>query len=179
MGLAKSFIIGLVAFLGLNFVFEILALTISGGIAILGTMPMVIFPMLFGNILFTPGVVSNYIVAAFGQLMISSETAAFALIIQTLGMVISPLVASILAGRLGGSRSGAFFGWFLVSVVAMVGALVFYFIYAVIFTFYYAISPLLAITEVWIYLAEIIIGGIVNGVFYGGIALIFKRDEFY
>ncbi|MBY9003925.1 MAG: hypothetical protein KGD73_08135 [Candidatus Lokiarchaeota archaeon] len=170
MGFGKSFGFSLLTYIGLNFLFLIIAETISGDLnnifTVISADPFIIILILFGPITNTPGIVFNgIIIEVMGPLRPD-------VLIEFVGYIVSPFIAAIVAGRVG-EKKGASFGGFLLTTVLSalaVSALVFL-----------SPSSLMAYTlptnMTTIVFASI--GGITNGVFYGAFALLFTKTEMY
>ena len=163
IGLGKALGFSLLAFIGLNFLFIIIAETISGGLNTLFSTitadPLYIIVIFFGPISMMPGTV---ITALYTSIALGMTDVAA--LVQIIGFIVSPFVAALVAGRTGGSKGGSFGGWML---AALIGAT------AVAVLFYIQLdAPILVIIG-------IMLSGAVNGIFYGCFALLFTKTEMY
>ena len=163
IGLGKALGFSLLAFIGLNFLFSIIAYTISGDLNLLfsaiSSDPLIIITILFGPISMMPGFV---ITALYTSIALGMTDVAA--LIQLIGFIVSPFVAALVAGRTGGGKGGSFGGWMLAALIGAAALAVLAFIE---FT-----SPILPIIG-------IMLSGAVNGVFYGCFALLFTKTEMY
>ena len=162
IGLGKALGFSLLAFIGLNFLFIIIAYTISGDLnslfSTISSNPLTIITILFAPISYMPGTVITGISTS-----ISLGMPDLAALIQFIGFIVSPFVAALVAGRTGGGKGGSFGGWML---AALIGAT------AVAVLRYIELDPIMDIIG-------IMLSGAVNGVFYGCFALLFTKTEMY
>ncbi|MFX1587850.1 MAG: hypothetical protein ACFFC1_06830 [Promethearchaeota archaeon] len=172
MGFGKAFGFSLLAYIGLNFLFLIIAFTISGALNLLfqdiSSQPLILFVLFLGPIYFFPGLnVSDiYSSIALG--------ATPDILILAIGSVVSPFVASIIAGKMGENKVGSFGGWFAASMLCSIILGIFAFIEPLVLS-YYGI-PVVDPTSTFIIS---IMSGAVSGVFYGAFALLFTKTEYY
>jgi len=163
IGLGKALGFSLLAFIGLNFLFIIIAYTISGDLNLLfsaiSSDPLIIIFIFFEPIRYMPGTVITDLYNS-----ISLGMTDVAALIQYIGFIVSPFVAALVAGRTGGGKGGSFGGWML---AALIGAT------AVAVLFYVQLAA--PIGEIII----IMLSGAVNGIFYGCFALLFTKTEMY
>lgn len=169
MGLGKALGFSLLAYVGLNFLFVIISETISGNLNLLfssiSTNPLIIMVIFFGPIIDVP---SSEIFTLYAQI----STGIFdSTLIQTIGFIVTPFVASIVAGRTGGSKGASFGGWMLTCLISSsaLGVLGF-------------ISPAtlgIPVAGAVTFLIMVIISALINGVFYGCFALLFTKAEMY
>ncbi|MFX0080476.1 MAG: hypothetical protein ACFE94_01860 [Candidatus Hodarchaeota archaeon] len=190
MGFGKSFLLSLVAFVGLNFIFVILYFAIdqdSGGFDSLMTTiedaPLMIIFYLFGSVASTPFINLD---GAIAQPLFNGDTA---FLILSLGYLAAPIIAAILAGKFAESKFQGFTGWMLTVIVSTVTVVVGVFLsqtmlntlksstYFVYFNTYFP-SLLLSggFEEVLIYL---IISCVVNIGFYSFFAFLLSKTEYY
>jgi len=167
MGFGKAFALSLVAFIGLNFGLVIIIEAIGGTIgefftnlADMGNLSTA----LFGPIATYPGIVAT---AMLTMLLTDAVPFDLEILLGLIFYIVAPLLASILAGRLGENRAQCFGAWFLVAMVSMGGYLTLTLIVGVT-------ADLLMIT-----IAGVILSGVINGFFYGCFALLVARSEFY
>jgi len=172
MGLGKALGFSLLALIGLNFLFVIITQTISGDLNLLfsdiSSDPLIILLIFFGPIISMPGTVFSSI-----YLQISSGTIGSSLI-QSIGFIISPFVASLIAGRTGENKGGSFGGWMLTAIIGAVALGILAFISPATLL-YYGIPVLDPI----VVLISFLMSGAVNGVFYGCFSLLFTKEEMY
>ena len=163
MGFGKAFGFSLLAYVGLNFLFIIISYTVSGDLntifSSITSDPLILLLILFGPIVYFPGEVFQLIVMQI-EFGFTAD-----LLILYIGYIISPFVASLVAGRMGENKGGSFGGWFLTSIASAVAMAVFGFISV----------PSASTTT----LILVLINGIVNGIFYGCFALLFTKTEYY
>jgi hypothetical protein len=170
MGFGKAFGFGLLAYIGLNFLFVIISRTISDDLnALFGNItadPLILIILLMGPIINLPGLVFQ---AIYGQIMTVLTPA---VLIELIGYVVSPFIAAIVAGRMGETKGGSFGGWILAMMISAIGicliaalspATLIYYGLIVSFNTYFLV----------------IISALVNGIFYGCIALLFTKTEYY
>jgi len=172
LGLGKALGFSLLAYIGLNFLFVIITETISGDLNLLFSNitsdPLIILLIFFGPITIMPGDVVNslYVKIAFGTFDMS--------LISTIGLIVTPFVASIVAGRTGGSKGASFGGWMIACLIGSSALAVLAFINPITLLYYgiVVVNPI-------IFLIEISVSAAVNGVFYGCFALLFTKTEMY
>jgi len=159
----------LLAYIGLNFLFVIISETISGDLNTLfsniTSNPLTIMLIFFGPIIKVPSseIFTLYSKIAFGTFDFS--------LIQTIGFIVTPFVAAIVAGRTGGSKGGSFGGWMLTCLISSsaLGVLGF-------------ISPItlgIPASAAVIFLITVTLSGAITGVFYGSFSLLFSKQEMY
>ena len=170
MGFGKSFGFSLLTYIGLNFLFVIIAETISGDLNdvfnVITADPFIIVLILFGPIINFPGIVFRSIFfEVTGPLRPD-------VLIELIGYIVSLFIAAIVAGRVGGKKGASFGGFLLTTVVSAIA------ISALVY-----LSPatlmgyMLPADMTTIVLSSI--GGITNGVLYGAFALLFTKTEMY
>ena len=171
MGFGKSFGFSLLTYIGLNFLFLIIAETISGDLnnifSVISADPLIIILILFGPIVNTPGTVFNGLFIEVTSGMLSPDN-----LITLIGYIISPFIASIVAGRVGEKKGASFGGFLLTTILSAVAVSVLLFLSPSTLTAF-----LLPADIATIVLASI--GGITTGVFYGAFALLFTKTEMY
>lgn len=173
IGLGKALGFSLLTFIGLNFLFIIIAETFSvSGLEPLFTDisndPLIIITILFAPIIDMPGTVITdlYTQISFGPIDAS--------LIGTIGFLVSPFVAALVAGLTGESKGGSFGGWMITALIgsAALGVLAF-------------VSPStllyveISVTDPIMSLIEFMLKGVVYGIFYGCFALLFTKTEMY
>ena len=172
MGLGKALGFSLLAYIGLNFLFVIISETISGDLNTLFSNitsdPLIILLIFFGPITIHPGTAINtlYTKIAFGTFD--------ATLISTIGLIVTPFVAALVAGRTGGGKGGSFGGWMITCLIGSTAIGVLAFINPTTLLYYGIIvsNPVLL-------LIVISISAAINGVFYGCFALLFAKNEMY
>ena len=165
MGFGKAFALSLVAFIGLNFGLLIIIQAIGGIIADFFTSladMSVLGSALFGPIATYPGAVATDI-----NDMLLVGPFDLADFLGYIFFIVAPLLAAILAGRLGESRTHCFGAWFLVAMVSMGGYLTLVLITGV------------PESQLVYTIISIIISGVLNGFFYGCFSLLVAKSEFY
>ena len=172
MGLGKALGFSLLALIGLNFLFVIITETISGNLNILfsdiGNNPLIILLIFFGPIISMPGSVFSSIYLQVSSGMIGSS------LIQSIGFIISPFIAAIIAGRTGEKKGGSFGGWMITAIISAVALGVLAFISPATLL-YYGIP----VVDPIVVLISFLMSGAVNGVFYGCFSLLFTKEEMY
>jgi hypothetical protein len=167
MGFGKAFGFSLLAYIGLNFLFIIIAYTIEGTLnalfSAISANPLMILSILFGPVIYFPGEVFTLLVNQFQSGIVTS------LLIQFIGFIVSPFVGALVAGRMGENKGGSFGGWLLTSVLSGIAMAILAYIEPSIF-----IPPATTTTMILV-----LISGIAIGVFYGCFALLFTKTEYY
>ncbi|MFX0046841.1 MAG: hypothetical protein ACFE8G_01610 [Candidatus Hermodarchaeota archaeon] len=172
IGLGKALGFSLLAFIGLNFLFIIIAETISGNLNLLfsaiSSDPLIILIIFFGPIINLPGTVINTI---FGQITLGILDES---LIQNIGYLVSPFVAALVAGRTGDGKGGSFGGWLISALIgsAVLGVLAFVYPSTLLYYGILVINPIMS-------LIGFLLNGLVNGIFYGCFALLFSKSEMY
>jgi len=164
IGLGKALGFSLLTFIGLNFLFIIIAETFSvSGLEPLFTAissdPLIIITILFAPINYMPGnvIMSLYTQISFGIIDIS--------LIRTIGFLVSPFVAALVAGLTGESKGGSFGGWMITALIGSAAWGVLAFVY---------LDP----NPIVLLIGYLIIGA-VYGVFFGCFALLFNKTQNY
>jgi len=164
IGLGKALGFSLLAFIGLNFLFIIIAETVGGGLeplfSAISSDPLIIITILFAPIMYLPG---NVIMSLYTQISFGIIDAS--MLIQTIGLIVSPFIAALVAGRTGGSKGGSFGGWMITALIGSAAWSVLAFVY---------LAPNPIVVSVGYF-----INGLVYGVFYGCFALLFTKTEMY
>ncbi len=172
MGLGKALGFSLLALVGLNFLFVIIAETISGNLNVLfseiSTDPLIIMLIFFGPLVSMPGSVFSSIYVQISMGMIGP------MLIQSIGFVVSPFVAALIAGRTGDKKGGSFGGWMLTAIISAVALGILAFISTATLSYYGII-----VVDPIVVLITFLISGAVNGVFYGCFSLLFTKEEMY
>ncbi|MBY8989103.1 MAG: hypothetical protein KGD61_11665 [Candidatus Lokiarchaeota archaeon] len=172
IGLGKALGFSLLAFIGLNFLFIIIAYTIGGDLntlfSTISSDPLIILLVFFGPIINLPGTVITDI---FNGISLGSFDA---LLIQNIGFLVSPFVASLVAGRTGDGKGGSFGGWMIAALIGSVALGVLAFVYPSTLL-YYGITVINPIISLIVFM----LNGVVNGIFYGCFALLFSKSEMY
>jgi hypothetical protein len=106
-------------------------------------------------------------------LQISSGTIGSSLI-QSIGFIISPFVASLIAGRTGENKGGSFGGWMITAMISAVALGILAFINPATLL-YYGIP----VADPSVALISFLMCGAVNGVFYGCFSLLFTKEEMF
>jgi hypothetical protein len=172
IGLGKALGFSLLAFIGLNFLFVIIAQTISGDLntlfSAISSDPFIILLIFFGPIVNMPG---NVIISIYTQVSVGLFGAP---LIQSIGFLISPFVAALVAGRTGDSKGGSFGGWMIAAMIgaAALGVLAFVSPGTLLYYLIPVIDPALI-------LIGFLLSGVVNGIFYSCFALLFSKAEKY
>ena len=170
MGLGKALGFSLLALIGLNFLFVIISETISGDLNLLfsdiSSNPLIILLIFFGPLISMPGSVFGSI-----YLQIASGTIG-PLLIQSIGFIISPFVASLIAGRMGENKSGSFGGWMISAMISVVALGILTFISPATLLYYD-----IPVVDPSLTLILFLMSGAVNGVFYGCFSLLFTKKR--
>mgnify|MGYP003564851099 CR=1 FL=1 len=197
MGFGKSFLLSLVAFVGLNFIFIILYFILGPGIGILlssiETAPLLIIYYLFCSIIFFPSnsltgipVVDGVDVSGVNWIMVEPFiTVDIAYIVLGIGYLIAPIIAAILAGRFGESKGQSFGGWALTSAIST-AAVIIVAISGFSSTFQGimedSLSSTFQLTQPLMFEQILIFGlisSLINIIFYGFFALLMSKIEYY
>jgi hypothetical protein len=172
LGLGKALGFSLLAYIGLNFLFVIITETISGDLNLLFSNitsdPLIILLIFFGPITIMPGTVVNslYVKIAFGTFDAS--------LISTIGLIVTPFVASIVAGKTGGGKGSSLGGWMITCLIGSSSLAVLAFINPGTLLYYGII-----ISDPLVFLIAITVSAAVNGIFFGAFALLFTSQEMY
>ena len=172
MGFGKAFGFSLLTFVSLNFLFIIIAFTISGDLNLLFANISSDY-LLIIVILFLP--VVNFPSSVMMGIYASASLGLFdATLIQFIGFIVSPFLGALIAGRTGEKKGGSFGGWMLTSIISAValGVLVFLSPSTLTSLVGPVVDPLLS-------LISFLLGGVVMGIFYGCFALLFTKTEYY
>jgi len=163
IGLGKALGFSLLAFIGLNFLFIIIAETVGDGLeplfSAISSDPLIIITILFAPIMYLPG---NVIMSLYAQISFGIIDAS--MLIQTIGLIVSPFIAALVAGRTGGSKGGSFGGWMITALIGSAAWSVYIFV---------SLAPNPIVYVVYM------LHGLVYGVFYGCFALLFTKTEMY
>ena len=172
MNLLKTFIVSLVIYTGLNAVFTLIAMFTVPGFHI---NIMVITNMIFAPIFTFPGAAWS----TNGILPLFTSADFFIDFMVFLNLIVPPLVTVIVASFLGDSTKTVVRAWILTALITCLG-------YALLLGIVPLFSPNIA--NVWAakvaFYGEIgtilvvIIAGIANGLFYGGVAFIITKKGF-
>lgn len=87
-----------------------------------------------------------------------------AFLIQSIGFIVSPFVAALVAGRTGDGKGGSFGGWMISALIGSAALSVYAFI---------------AYADPLVLIIGFVLSGVVNGIFYGCFALLFSKAEMY
>lgn len=163
IGLGKALGFSLLTFIGLNFLFIIIAETISGNLgplfSAISSDPLIIITILFAPIIYLPG---NVITSLYTQISFGPIDAS---LIGSVGFLVSPFVAALVAGLTGESKKGSFGGWM---ITALIGSAA----WGVLAFVYLGPNPIML-------LIAYMLNGVVYGIFYGCFALLFTKTEMY
>jgi len=111
---------------------------------------------------------SSEIFTLYGQISLGTFDAT---LIQTIGLIVTPFIAAIVAGRTGGSKGASFGGWMITCLISSTALGVLGFVNPAAL----GILPAAAV----IFLITVSISAAINGVFYGCFALLFTKTEMY
>ncbi len=174
MGFGKSFLLSLVAFVGLNFVFLLLNAVIMGGFDNLMTTiqnaPLMIIYYLFGSIGSVPSINMEWAIV---QPLFLSDTT---LLITGIGYILAPLIAAILAGKFAESKLQGVAGWLLTVIISTVAVIVGVFLSPTVEGILTALYGWVGFEVILIFL---VISCVVNIIFYGFFALLVSKTEYY
>jgi hypothetical protein len=175
MGFGKAFLLSILAFVGLNFTFTIIhfALIPLGLEELFTTIqndPLMILFYLFGPIICSPSFIFNWVIT---QPILLDD---MSYLVLGLGYLIAPIIAAILAGRLGENKGQSFGGWLLTVVIStvlvVIGALLNSTLQVVISATYILGS----FNEILVFS---LINCVINLVFYGFFVLLLSKTEIY
>lgn len=173
MGFGKAFLFSILAFVGLNFIFTIVFYAIGPGINILFDViqlyPLLIIYYLFGPIISTPSILFNWTITE--PFLFSTMNN----LIFGLGYLAALLIAAILAGRFGDSKSSSFGSWLLTASIStaliIIGAWLSPFLQNILLlTYGWTLDMILVLA---------IICCLINVIFYGFFALLLSKVEYY
>jgi hypothetical protein len=172
MGLGKALGFSLLALIGLNFLFVIITETINEQLNPLfidiSNDPLIILLIFFGPLISMPGFVFSSIFSQISLGIIGP------MLILSIGFIVSPFVASVIAGRTGENKGGSFGGWMITAMISAAALGVLAFISPATLL-YYGIP----VADPILLLITFLISGAVNGVFYGCFSLLFTKEEKY
>ncbi|MFX1455324.1 MAG: hypothetical protein ACFFDB_08090 [Promethearchaeota archaeon] len=184
MTFGKTFVLSLVAFVGLNFIFSILYLALGPGFGLLldrfnpsspDYAPLMLLYYFFGSVAALPSVILNWVLIL--PILPPND---ISLLVIGLGFLIAPLIAAILAGKFAESKLQGFAGWSLTVILSTVAVLIGLFLSPAVentITLLYP-QPVLPLSfeAVLIY---VVISCVINIVFYGFFALLVSKTEYY
>jgi len=180
MAFGKAFLLSLVAFVGLNFIFSIISLALGLGIGVLldifnpgspNYAPLMLLFYLFGSIVSTPTLIFNYII--FQPFL---GTFVLEIFLFWLGYLIAPIIAAILAGRFGESKSQCFGAWALTAAISTVTVIIAALLSNITQTALLNLYFLASFEQLLIFA---IISCVINILFYGFFALLLSKIEYY
>jgi hypothetical protein len=171
MNFLKTFIISLVIYLGLNTIFTLIAVFTVVGFPT--TDIMLIITMIFAPIFTFPGAAWS----TEGIIPLLTSVDFFTDFMLFLGLIIPPLVAVIVASRLGDNSKTVFGAWLLTALITCL-------VYSILLGVGQLVSPYLAVDwfgKVASYgeLGTILVvftAGIANGLFYGCVAYLITKE---
>ncbi|MFX0048578.1 MAG: hypothetical protein ACFE8G_10480 [Candidatus Hermodarchaeota archaeon] len=169
MNFIKTFLITLVIYIGLNAVFLVASIFLSPGYPLDDI--FLVVSSLFSPIIRTP----QYIFMSFVFLPMAPDLLIG--ILSILAIIVPPLVAVIVGARLGDSGKISFLSWFL---TALLSSVVYFFLvfFGKDISSYFS-SMWLSYEMIYGFIGAIVIllmGGIINGFFYGCFSFLFSRD---
>ena len=185
MGFGKAFGFSLLTYIGLNFLFIIIVWTLNGHLNDLFTAissnPLIILLIFFGSTIQLPGTV---FFSMYGQ--IATGLIDYNLI-ESIGYIVTPLIAALVAGRVGEKKAGSFGGFFLTSIIGSIilGILAFISAPIIVSSGYLIVDPTflglfgIIITDPTSIFIILLLAGVTSGVFYGAFSLMFTKTEYY
>ncbi|MFW9949959.1 MAG: hypothetical protein ACFFKA_07530 [Candidatus Thorarchaeota archaeon] len=185
MGFGKAFGFSLLAYIGLSFLFIVITETLSGNLNPLfndiSSNPLIIFLIFFGNTVQLP---STVFISIYGQITIGAIDYN---LIRSIGYIVTPLVAALVAGRVGENKAGSFGGFFLTSVIGSIilGILAYLSTALMVYSGFLIIDPVflgyfgISVIDPTTTLIILVLAGAVNGIFYGAFSLMFTKTEYY
>ncbi len=172
MAFIKSFLLSLVAYVGINFLFLIISSLINNTLDTLfsglSSAPLLILYYLFGPITILPSI-SIAAITSFSPFVLS-------VLIGGIGYLIAPLIAAILSGVFSESKGEASGGWLLTAIISagmIILAMVLSPTIEVILFLTYSTSSLIP-TLIWI-----LISFFINFIGFGFFALLVCKTEYY
>jgi hypothetical protein len=168
MSFIKGFGIGLVVFIALNFVFSLIIAAVSGVIGTFFT-DLADLNTIF-NILFGPTSATAVPYLNANNLYFSIATGSTSGILTYIFYFVSPLVASILAGKFAGGKRFAALAWFLIAMLSAGLLLIPQFL---------ILPPGTPLSLIGATIFSVLIAGVINGVFYATFAMLVSESEFY
>ncbi len=177
MGFGKSFLLSLLAFIGLNFVVSILFFAIdpdSGGfdslMATIEEAPLMIIYYLFGSVTSVPSYNLDWAIV---QPLFNEDNT---FLILSLGYLVAPIIAAILAGKFAESKFQGFAGWLLTVIISTVAVVIGVFLSPTLELEFELVYNWVGFELILIYL---VISCVVNIVFYSFFALLVAKTEYY
>jgi len=172
-----TFLLCVIIFAIINFIIAIIGYAVDGLIVYLFSNIAIIIYSLFAPIAAPPtfAILTPVAIPTMGSLTAG-------IVIMSIGYILSPILVAIIAGRIGESKNVSFYSWFLLSMISAVICM---------FLPYIAI-PYSPIMVLMIYIAfttgagneltliivgMTFLGGIINGLFYGAIAMLVNKSE--
>lgn len=127
----KSFLVSLAAFLGINIIFQVISSAVAGTLADIGDDPFIIVAWLFQGIIYNLfraiGTFSTSIFSLIDGLGAgTSLEPLLANLVGSMGILLAPIIAAILAGVLAETKIDAFGGWLLTLIVCWLIFSIFY-----------------------------------------------------
>jgi hypothetical protein len=185
MGVGKSFLLSLVAFVGLNFIFTILYFLIDLGqpdagfdtlITAISNTPFMIVFYLFGSVTSIPSQNLNTVIV---QPLFPPIEIMY--LMRGIGFIVAPLIAAILAGKFAESKTQGFAGWLLTVIVSAATTIAIVFIEDILgFTaFHNTLLSLYGWFGFEMILIFVLISAVINIIFYGFFALLTSKTEYY
>ncbi|MHA2006896.1 MAG: hypothetical protein ACXABO_02765 [Promethearchaeota archaeon] len=176
MGFGKSFLLSLVAFVGLNFVFSLLYYVITAGfdsfLTTITDAPLMILYFLFGSAASIPSTNLNWAIV---EPLLNSN---MDFLILGIGFLITPIIASILAGKFAESKGQGIGAWLLTTVIST-AAIVIGVIPGFSSTFVSTILTFYGWSGFELTLIFLVISCVVNIVYGGFFALLVVETEYY
>jgi hypothetical protein len=179
MGFGKTFLLSLVAYIGLNFIFSILYLALGPGFDELFNRfdpnspdyaPLMIIYYLFGSIVSAPYINLNWVIV----LPLFNDIMDF--LIMGLGFIAAPLITALLAGKFAESKFQGFAGWLLAAIISTATIVVGVFLSP---TFELELTTTYGWVGFEVILISLIISCVINIIFYGFFALLISKVEYY
>jgi hypothetical protein len=172
LGLGKALGFSLLAYIGLNFLFVIISQTISGDLNTLfsdiSDNPLIILLIFFGPITNVP---SSEIFTLYTQIAFGTFDAT---LIETIGFIVTPFIAALVAGRTGNNKGASFGGWMITCLIgsSALGVLAFFNPSTLL---YYGIM----VADPIILLIIFSLTAAITAIFYGTFSLLFTKTEMY
>lgn len=173
MSFGKCFLFSLIAFIGLNVVFLLLAYLVSGEFDVLmaafeADLMGTLGPLLFGPIASSGS--PAMIMLSLGTAISLGTTIPTITIILMIGWFVAPIIGAFLSGFFAENRKEAFLGWFLTAIICTIIVMVL--VIVEMLSGAIAPPPEYITGAIVMYLGF----GLTIGLFYGCIALLTRRD---
>lgn len=172
-----TFLFCLIIFAIINFIIAIIGYAVDNLITYLFSNIAIIIYSLFAPIAAPPtfAILTPVAIPTMGSLTVG-------IVIMSIGYIVSPILVAIIAGRIGESKAVSFYSWFLLSMISAVICMFMPYIaipYSpiMVLMIYIAFTTGAGNELTLILIGMTFIGGIINGFFYGAIAMLVNKSD--